>query len=217
MPTVLFIAPGTRTVKLGTLVTPSHGARAYTPKPTNIPAKDPDEIYMLYLSVKNGGNFRRQYWTKRGSLTADAMANDMCTRAKAGDTKYEVGQDLLDIEWKAPCYLYVVVDITGCKFEYNPTKEEFDPLHFHESKSIAGTSATFYFDRNAAFYEGVILADSVVGAPAFRCINHFTDEHEMPLWHPRLRTYGFEIRYLSAANQLDIVDPDGQNQGPPHP
>jgi hypothetical protein len=213
MPNILFIAPQARSDDDVPFM-PSHGARAYDDRPVGIPPKNPDNVYMFYLSVRNGGYFRRQYLTKRGGLSADTVASDLCALARQGDDKYEVGRDLLGINWKAPCHLYIVVDIQGCRFVDDRANERFDPLHFHERKDIPGTNAAFVFDMNAAFYEGDILADNIVGAPTFRCINHFTDEHGKPLDHPRLRTYGFEIRYLSPVG-LEIVDPDGQNQGPP--
>lgn len=213
MPTPLFIMPQTW-AEQEFAFTPTHGARAYDPRPVNLPAKDPEDVYLIYLSVRGLGLHRRQYRTKRSGSTADNVAKDLFNKAANNDNTYEVGKDLLGIIWKQPCHLYIVVHITNCQFSNTPNDPKHDPLHFHASKRIPGTSATLYFDKNAAFYEGTILPNNVLGIPAFRCINHLTDEDGDPLWHPRLRTYGFEIRYLTPGG-LEIVDPDGQNQGPP--
>lgn len=213
MPTVLFIPPETLSAAQA-VFNPSFGARAFEPRPAGVPAKNPQDVYMLYLSVRDTGLFRRQYRRKRGASAANSIAKDLYDLAVQNDSTYEVGQNLVKIEWSEPCHLYIVLDIDGCSFVDDTSNEDYDPLHFHESKAIGGTGSTVYFDRNASFYEGRILPDNVVGAPTYYCINHFTDEHGKPLWHPRLRTYGFEIRYETPSGR-DVVDPDGQNQGPP--
>lgn len=214
MPSVLFIPPETKSVEQFSSA-PAHGARVYDDPPVGVPPKDPDDVYVLYVGISGGVEIRSQFLARRGTASADSIAQMLCSMARAGDPKFQVGQKFTNIIWYAPCHLYIIMDKVDCDFIDNPGQEDFDPLHFHESKPLLTGTANFYYDENRCFYEGRIINSGVVGAPAFHCINHLTDETGKPLYHPRLRTYGFEIRYLNGAGR-DVIDPDGQNQGPPH-
>ncbi|MBV9884275.1 MAG: hypothetical protein JO276_14795 [Sphingomonadaceae bacterium] len=169
---------------------------------------------MLYVGMSQGIEIRKQLFARRNLTTADVTAQMLLGAARGGDTQYDDGYNFTGIIWYAPCYLYVVMDKPNCSFIDNKPVEDFDPIHFHESKPLLTGTGSMHFDENRAFYEGLILNSAQFGANAFRCINYFTSENGNTIRHPQLRTYGFEIRYRNTAS-LDTIDPDGQNQGPP--
>lgn len=217
MPTILYLAPQARMMPANFVAPTSHGARIYEDPPSNYP--DPTRIYMLYFSVRIDANNDPynviwHFSQPTGGANPDTVAGALLQMAKANDFTFKVGQDLVDIHWNEATFIYVVFHRANHAFIDDPDQEQYDPIHFHDSKPVVSNLAVLSFDKNSSFYKGVILADAVLGSPAFRCINYMKDEDGKDLKHPRLRTYGFVICY-SDSGVPHIVDPDGQNQGPP--
>jgi hypothetical protein len=210
--------PPTVNVRERFLSARSHGRRVMEPNPGGYPP--PDHVFLIYMSQNAAHRpIARHMYAPKGT-DLDTTVNMLFDLAEADDTTspYRVGNSYLNLIWKEPCYLYLVLDVADTKF-IDDEFPEHDPIQFHDKKPIRGSDPRVYrhFDENHAFFDGVI--GEVRGRSAFRCVNYLTDESGNPLRYPKKRFYGFEIRFLvtydDGTELPHDVDPDGENQGPP--
>ena len=217
MPSILYVPPQEHALETS-LSRTRFGARIFEAPPTSGTYIDPNDVYLIYFGYRTiSGQIRKVKWhflRRRGSAHQDSIAKDLIAHARADNFEYKDGEELLGLEWKGSCFIYIVLDMADCNFIDDQTDENYDPIFFHEKKTVAGTKTVLYFDENRSFYKGTILANLVQGVQVFRCINYFREEKNRLIRHPQLRTYGFDIVYNEGATPTR-VDPDGQNQGPP--
>ncbi len=212
-----FMAPQVK-VRQNFLGPLSHGHRVMEPNPGNYPA--PDYVFLIYITQNAANKWiaRHMYAPKGGNL--ETTVDNLYDLAKADDqtTPYRVGDALVDLVWKKPCYIYMVLDLDDTEF-IDDGAPEHEPIQFHARKPVLGSSPVVYreYDPNYAFYDGYFT--NVRTRSAFRCGNYLTDETGNELKYPRKRVYGFEIRYSApwqgGPNRPHDIDPDGENQGPP--
>jgi hypothetical protein len=194
-----------------------HGHRVTDPRPASGEYEDPQYVYLIYMTQEadHGWIARHMYFPKGND--PDVTAANLFAQARAGDKSNQVGENLIGLKWKEPCIVYLVLDLDDTTF-IDQDAPEFDPLFFVDEKPILGSNPVVYarYDENHAFFEGNVI--TISGRSAFRCTNYLTDEGGNQIIHPKARYYGLEIRYLApwnATRRPHVIDPDGQNQGPP--
>jgi hypothetical protein len=185
----------------------------------------PNALYLVYLGFDADGNLIvRQLLNRQiqGSLTAaeEELLKYAIANQNIESTNFE------RMAWNFPCYITFVVDKDDWKF-YQRTREHHDPLKFLEIKDLESGPSQPY-DQNKSFYDGKIIT---VKRPdgkkrnAVRCVNYLRNENGDLLQPGETRDYCFEI-YLEAPFAVPqtpvrhitiLIDPDGQNQGPPLP
>jgi hypothetical protein len=200
----------------------SHGSRAVDGKPTNYPNPNSNFlVYLVYISAKAVDDWYAHHVSSKVMGTPDATAATLfkSARDEGKSSPYWKGENLVDLTWTYPCYLYIVFDLDNAKFIDDPSVPEFDPIQFHASKPVYGSNPVQYrnYDANHSFYDGKVI--TIEGRSAFRCVNHFRDEYGRELKAPQVRFYGYEIRFVAKWGTSNPrphdIDPDGQNQGPP--
>lgn len=198
-----------------------HGARTRESKPAGgddpNDYPDPDYVYVVYLKPLSDSDWMSWHLYSRIAVNADATAADLLNQAQNNDSTNKIGENLVDLVWKKPCFLYLILDSDSADF-IDDEFPEHDPLFFVARKPVLGSNPAEYleYDENASFYNGTVLP--VGGRSAFRCVNYMKDENGNDIKFPKQRFYGFEIRYLSPIGNnrvVQVIDPDGQNQGPP--
>jgi hypothetical protein len=188
--------------------------------------REPTEIYLIYIGLDNNKQLVVRHMRRTPITPADiaAVEAELVTAAKLPNEPRpgQIARDFTRIDFTAPSYFTIVVDGSGWEFYYPFPNEEdpipgeiHDPLVFIEKKRIFMTSRA----ENHSFYNAVPVAPA--GCNGFRCINFFTDAGGNIL--EQIEDYCFQI-YLrvpfsetqAAGHKITvIIDPDGQNQGPP--
>jgi hypothetical protein len=230
MATLLRTAP---TVNIGTLeqVVPfvSYGARIYDKKPEighDNPADwpNPQLVYLIYISQSTTNKWIARHMYGPAGSDPDITATTLFDAAKRDEMTKPPrdGSSFVDLVWRAPCYLYFVLDLdldpdhAGFIEDDAP---ELDPIQFYDRKPILTPGPAVYhpYDANRSFYNGVVI--KIAGKSAFRCINYLKDENGRQLQFPQVRYYGFKILFHAPYDDGTVrphdIDPDGQNQGPP--
>lgn len=173
----------------------------------------PQNLFLIYIALANGTlDVRHMFDYRIGDI--DVAEKDLFNLAQSSTpTPAYVGKNFQDLTWRFPCYFTIVLDINGWDFHWGPAAGD-DPITFRQFKGAAGP-----FDPNHAFYNAERRI--VAGRAAVRCINFLkadaagTDMGALPP-----KKYSFDINvltpFVSGGTPLKvIIDPDGQNQGPP--
>jgi hypothetical protein len=194
------------------------------------PGYDPPEyLYLIYISFDDKHNLIvRQLVDEIKSTPADLelklsqlelkLFQDAQKEQNIEDT------DFRNMVWDYPCYITFAVDCEDWRFFWGD-KNQYDPIVFLPEKDIQSSGPNPY-DENHSFYDAVrttIEYPPGVKHDAFRFINYLRDANG-PLQTPQdVCRYCFEVyleapfaRPLRPVDRVTIlIDPDGQNQGPP--
>ncbi len=198
----------------------------------------PNRLYLVYMRFDEENKLSVLHMETDPLIDGDVAATEAHLLGKAragGGGPEQVGRDFEKMIFKGPTYFTVVIDNVGWGFlfpapgiENPPGVEAYDPIVFIEKKktlierpgNVLDTHEQIY-SRNKSFYNAEPVG--IEGMAAVRCINFFRDEQGVPLGDQEPLLVGFEIYVqvpysLSAAEQRKltvIIDPDGENQGPP--
>jgi hypothetical protein len=189
--------------------------------------KYPTAVYLIYIGMEDGDLVvRHMYRDNIDYHDIDNIEQELFTDA-INDVNVH-GYNFKTIEFKTQSYLTVVVDENNWGFYYPDSGNEdpfptetHDPIVFIGDKTGAGALR----QKNFAFYNctPTSLENTIVGKTrnAVRCVNFFTKEGGQLIGNETF-DYGFEIYIrvpFSATTptryKTIIIDPDGQNQGPP--
>lgn len=197
--------------------------------PIRLPKKDvyaaPTYLYFIYISFDPDSNLIVRQLREDGiSSTAKLLTAEKRLFKNAVENKNVESTDFKGMVWDIPTYITIVVDKDDWKFTWKD-KPEHDPVIFLPYKELDGTQT---YDENYSFYDA---EPARVEGPhgkkrhAVRCRNYVRNKNG-PLATPNDKCrYCFEI-YLEAPFSTPLspveyitilIDPDGQNQGPPSP
>lgn len=194
----------------------------------------PPYLFMVYITAPNGV-LNVKY--KEGAIDAsdpesgeEAFLDNIINHGGGTTNPFDL------IEFDRPTYFTIVIGQPGWDFYYPDPEnndpawpESHDPIIFLEEKSSIrdtgnGQWVREYrsFNKNRAFYNSEQI--TVLGRPAFRCINYITKNKDGDMLEPgKLQRFSFNIFLrvpISLQDPSDtrmitlILDPDGQNQGP---
>lgn len=205
----------------------------------------PSRLHLLYIALDAAANLVVRHLATTpvtiGTIESEESALFLEAKAHAEDgtaSPHLLSVDFQPIIFPGPAFFTVVIDEQGWEFYFPADQKEeqvisgqtHDPIVFIDKKTVIlnsspnGTSITVQnqdFAENHAFYNATKV--NLLARDAVRMINFFTDENGNVF--QTLADYGFEI-YLRAPcagavgtehRTTIIIDPDGQNQGPPRP
>jgi hypothetical protein len=197
----------------------------------------PTAVYLVYIKLEtnNSLSVRHMY---RDTLVEDSVGSThevLFAEAKAGGGGADqVGSDFETMIFTGPTYFTIVLDNDDWDFYFpDPGREDMegeeaqDPIVFIgrkvtvvERPGLEPERQETIYDPNTSFYDAAPV--TVGDRKAVRCINFFRDAQSLPLVG-QAQHLGFEILVripfcVSPAHDrklVVIIDPDGQNQGPP--
>ncbi len=200
----------------------------------------PPHLYLVYIALDQGnpssGLIVRQYEKDIDPARIDIEEDILLAAAKVNSATDKVGEDFSTILFRQASYFTIVVDQAEWGFYYPyPTNPELqfegthDPIVFTEKKTFIDESGTLISTpvvRNRSFYDLQAIEKTIDGhvRKGIRCINFFTKSADGdPIVAGDELDYTFNLFLrapFSATAQKKvtvIIDPDGQNQGPPSP
>jgi hypothetical protein len=188
--------------------------------------KRPKDIYLVYMGIDVNKQLAVRHFYRAG-IDPDKIAEieeELVKYAKYPNEPrpYQIAKDFTRIDFPRPAYFTAIVDGAQWGFYYpspeqvEPVKDEVhDPIVFIERKTLSSPKRA----KNFAFYNAEpVTPDNCNGV---RCINFFTDQSGKLLTAPTDYCFEIYIRVpFSEARATGrhitvIIDPDGQNQGPP--
>jgi hypothetical protein len=201
-----------------------HGDSIRDPKMGQPGYDPPDYLYLVYLSFDGVSNLIVRQLVKEIRSSIKDSEEELFQEAR-DDTNIEA-RNFEDLVWDYPCYITFVIDSEDWAF-YWRNNPNHDPIVFLKEKALRNnTPPPPPYDENYSFYDAVhTYVEDRDGKrhDAIRFVNYLRDQNG-PLQTPQdVRYYCFEI-YLEApfarpmrpVNRITIlIDPDGQNQGPP--
>lgn len=186
----------------------------------------PTSLFMIYMKFDEFGKLAvRQLrfddfdFPANGGRTLDEAETDLLAEARAAIGAHLEGSNFQGMIWQRPYFITFVIDNEGWEFYWGEGLHE--AIRFLERKDAAH-DVKIYEKENHTFFdakEDIALASL---GDAFRVANYHRDQNG-PIIGKVKREYCFEI-YLKAifkdAGGPDthitvLIDPDGQNQGPP--
>ena len=193
----------------------------------------PPYLYLIYLALDHNGLVFRHAEQVIDPFDLDNEEDSLIRAAKrdAG----QLGSNYGLLEFTTATNFTIVLDEDNWDFYYpdpgNPEPEyveTHDPILFVSEKTFVGDDLTLVsrrVSRNRAFYDLEPITKVIDGKPrkGIRCINHLTkNDQGGPLGKGEKIDYSFNL-YLrvpfSKTTPTEkitiIIDPDGQNQGPP--
>jgi hypothetical protein len=195
---------------------------------------EPPHLYLVYISMDNNGLIVRQYEKDINPARLVDEENNLIVAAKANSNANKVGENFQLIRFEQASFFTIVVDQPGWTFYYpDPNNPEpqyegtHDPIVFTEQKTFideSGATLSWPVVRNRSFYDLKSIDKTIGGEPrkGIRCINFFTKSADGdPIVAGDILNYTFNIflraPFSATVNQkvTIIIDPDGQNQGPP--
>lgn len=188
--------------------------------------RQPKDVYLVYIGLDKNNQLAVRHMFQSGIDPNDieTIEATLVGYAKLPNSPrpFQIGKDFDSIDFRRRAYFTVVVDGPQWGFYYpipdevEPIKNEVhDPIVFIERKTLSGLRKA----KNYSFYNAVLVTpDNCNGV---RCINFFTDRDGRFLTRPTY--YSFEIYLRIPFSETRavgrhitvIIDPDGQNQGPP--
>ena len=209
------------------------------------PFDAPTRVYLVYISINDKGSLIvHQLEDKIGASTVSETEDVLIKKVTDGNSTQS---NFTTMIFKEPSYLTVVLDIDDWDFyypdplnKYPAATEYHDPIIFLEKKVVLvedpANSGKWIrvedpYVMNKSFFNSEYITKTVNQNPtgtkvrkAIRCINFLStnDDGDKP-GQGKTDKFGFNILvrvpYMSAPKQkvIMIIDPDGQNQGPPSP
>lgn len=198
----------------------------------------PSQICLVYIKFEPNNKVTvRHIYSDNLNGGLDVKQQELFTAAEGGGG---TGTNFNTIAFPAPCYLSVFIDNEEWDFYYpQPTVEnpigsdDHDPIMFIDRKTliveIPGQNpvlSDINYLTNHTFYDcEPVTARNAANRVrnGIRCRNYFRDQYGNILGDVT-ETFGFQI-YIRAPYAITdtigrklvlIIDPDGQNQGPPH-
>jgi hypothetical protein len=200
-------------------ITPaSHGHSIRLKRPDiNHPSyQDPYNLYLIYITlVNNKLDVRQMYAENIGNV--DQAEVDLYDKAKGTITGTNpTARNFHDLLWRHPCYVTIVLDIDGWDFYWGSVIGD-DPLIFQPFKSDGSGP----YDPNYSFYNA--NKNTIRGRPRVRCTNYLKGQDNGPVFDDPsdIAVYSIDVNLLTPFIDPNdkpikiIIDPDGQNQGPP--
>jgi hypothetical protein len=194
----------------------------------------PPHLYLVYISLDDNGLVVRQYEKDIDPARIEVEEDNLIAAAKVNSATNKVGENFSLIRFLQASYFTIVIDEPHWTFYYpDPTNPEppfegtHDPIVFTSEKTFideAGTTLSTPVVRNRSFYDLEAIEKTIDGniRKGIRCINFFTKSADGdPIGPGDEFDYTFNLFLrapFSATVQQKvtlIIDPDGQNQGPP--
>ena len=195
-----------------------HSVRARRPDVSHPNYQPPRNLYLIYITlINNKLDVRQMYAENINSI--DQAEIDLYDRANGTITGTNpVARNFHDLLWRSPCYVTLVLDIDAWDFYWGSSIGD-DPLIFQQFKPDGSGP----YDPNFAFYNA--QQRSIRGRPGVRCTNYLKGQDNGAVFDDPsdVAVYSIDINLLTPfIDPSDrpikiIIDPDGQNQGPPGP
>jgi hypothetical protein len=184
----------------------------------------PNRLYLVYLCFDAQGKLIVRQLKAEFQAQSDLGQTevDLFNSAASGNA---ANQNFEDMKWWRSTYLTFVIHNPGWSFYWRDDDRRHNPIRFLRRKDAIEHPTDLYQD-NHCFFDALkpFELDDGNGElhSAFRCINYVVDENGFPLQKKQVHRYCFQI-YLEAPFLLNgreekitmLIDPDGQNQGPP--
>lgn len=198
-------------------------------RPRHLRLHDPKAVYLIYLEFDSHGQLIvRQVNADLGRARDPSAIEQTLFNLAAGGTAHATNFEKM--EWDQSTYLTFVINgknNPNWRFYWRDDDRRHNPIRFFRRKDSIPRTGRIYQDNNSFFEGRVFELDDGNGNKhhAFRCINFVCDE-QGPLRQRQVLHYCFQI-YLEAPFRLPgggqnsekritmLIDPDGQNQGPP--
>ncbi len=191
--------------------------------PYNYPK--PDYLYMIYLGFDKDGNLVVRQLVDKITTAKPLDELEKTLFQYARDDRYVEANSFNGLVWDYPCYITMAIHRKDWLFYWRDNPNH-DPIIFLAAKQPHGFPKPNLYNPNYAFYDAEHRKIKDIPAAehdAIRFINYVRDENGPLKKATDVRLYCFEI-YLEAPFEnplspvkriITLLDPDGQNQGPP--
>ena len=205
--------------------------------------QEPPHLYLIYIGLDRNdpaeGLYVRQYSKDINPALIEQEENGLIAKAIADDPLHRVGKNFELIKFEQASFLTIVLDEDAWAFYYpepNNPEPDFegthDPIVFTMQKTFiaeSGARISRPVVRNRSFYDLETITKTIPDRDGvdqvrdgIRCINFFTKSADGdPIEPEETLDYTFNIflrvPFSKTVQQkvIIIIDPDGQNQGPP--
>lgn len=195
-----------------------------TPEADGQAYQNPTNIYMLYVGQKGSGlDVRRLYDFGIDPSKIDEVEAKLFKDA-LGPTPAPtyIGRGFDGMHWRFPCYFTIVIDLESYKVNWGTVSAPEDPILFRDFKKDESGP----FAANHSFYNAIPRTFSYTDGSVtktrdgIRCINYLTNRKGNVLDTMRKKNhFAFDICLIETVlgeSPIEwLLDPDGQNQGPP--